>query len=127
MLSNLLNYSARYSGSGTPHHRDRRAASRRRGREGQRYRHWHSTGDVGKLSDLITQIKPSLEPAQRGLGLGLTFVKQLVTIHGGTVEARREGAGKGAEFVVRLPLNSASAHEDGQSALIAEVSDSGRG
>jgi signal transduction histidine kinase len=77
--------------------------------------------------DLITQINPSLEPAQRGLGLGLTLVKQLVTMHGGTVEARREGAGKGAEFVVRLPLNSASAHEDGQSALIAEVSDSGRG
>ncbi len=42
-------------------------------------------------------------------------------MHGGTVEARREGAGKGAEFVVRLPLNSASAHEDEQSALIAKV------
>ncbi|HEX2237575.1 MAG TPA: ATP-binding protein [Gammaproteobacteria bacterium] len=82
---------------------------------------------LGKVFDLFTQINPSLEPAQRGLGLGLTLVKQLVTMHGGTVEARREGAGKGAECVVRLPLNSASAHEDGQSALIAEVSDSGRG
>ena len=40
----------------------------------------------------------------KGLGLGLTLVKQLVEMHGGSVEARSDGRGKGSEFVVRLPL-----------------------
>ncbi|HEX8235017.1 MAG TPA: ATP-binding protein [Abditibacteriaceae bacterium] len=42
-----------------------------------------------------------------GLGLGLSIVRQLVTLHGGLVEAQSEGEGKGATFVVRLPLTVA--------------------
>ena len=44
-------------------------------------------------------------PTQRhaGLGLGLSIVKQLCELHGATVEARSEGEGKGAQFVVRMP------------------------
>jgi len=38
-----------------------------------------------------------------GLGLGLDIARQLVELHGGTIEARSEGAGRGAEFIVRLP------------------------
>src|SRR5204863_151361 len=46
---------------------------------------------------------PSLERSQGGLGIGLTLVKSLVELHGGSVEAHSAGPGKGSEFVVRLP------------------------
>jgi PAS domain S-box-containing protein len=58
---------------------------------------------VPKVFDLFTQGERSLDRSQGGLGLGLTLVKRLVEMHGGTVEARSEGIGKGSEFTVRLP------------------------
>jgi signal transduction histidine kinase/CheY-like chemotaxis protein len=53
--------------------------------------------------NLFTQANRSLDRAQGGLGVGLTLVKRLVELHGGTVEARSEGIGRGSEFIVRLP------------------------
>jgi PAS domain S-box-containing protein len=57
-----------------------------------------------RIFDMFTQVDRSLERSQGGLGIGLTLVQQLVEMHGGTVQARSEGAGRGSEFVVRLPL-----------------------
>ena len=57
--------------------------------------------------DMFTQVDRSNRRAQGGLGIGLTLVKSLVEMHGGRVEARSGGQGRGSEFVVELPL----AHE----------------
>src|SRR5690606_22196538 len=43
-----------------------------------------------------------------GLGLGLTLVKRLVELHGGSVSARSDGEGRGSTFIVRLPLTDAA-------------------
>ena len=55
------------------------------------------------IFEMFTQVDPRHERTQAGLGIGLTLVRQLVAMHGGTVRAARGGAGKGSEFVVRLP------------------------
>jgi CheY-like chemotaxis protein len=55
------------------------------------------------LFDPFTQAEAGLDRARGGLGLGLHVVKGLVELHRGSVEARSEGAGKGASFIVRLP------------------------
>lgn len=54
--------------------------------------------------DLFTQGERPLDRTEGGLGVGLTIVKQVVTLHGGNVEAHSAGPGQGSEFVVRLPL-----------------------
>ena len=63
-----------------------------------------------KVFDLFTQAERTLDRSQGGLGIGLTLVKTLTELHGGSVEARSAGAGRGSEFVVRLPLLSDELH-----------------
>lgn len=58
---------------------------------------------LGSVFDMFTQVDRSSRQAQGGLGIGLTLVRSLVVMHGGRVEARSEGLGKGSEFVVELP------------------------
>ena len=53
--------------------------------------------------DLFVQERQAIDRAQGGLGLGLAIVRSLVELHGGRVEARSEGHGRGSEFIVRLP------------------------
>jgi CheY-like chemotaxis protein len=57
-----------------------------------------------RVFDLFAQADRTYHRAQGGLGIGLTLVRTLVELHGGTVSAKSEGAGRGSEFVVRLPL-----------------------
>jgi PAS domain S-box-containing protein len=55
------------------------------------------------IFDLFTQAERTPDRSEGGLGIGLTLVKRLVELHGGTVEAHSEGLGSGAEFIVRVP------------------------
>jgi signal transduction histidine kinase len=60
------------------------------------------TQQLPHIFDLFVQGRPGL--ANGGLGIGLSIVRNLVTLHGGTVSAHSEGPGRGSEFVVLLPL-----------------------
>jgi len=60
-------------------------------------------GKLPEIFELFTRVDQSLE-GQGGLGIGLTLVRQLVELHGGTVEARSKGIGYGSEFIVTLPI-----------------------
>ncbi|MFN8571225.1 MAG: PAS domain S-box protein [Gemmatimonadaceae bacterium] len=58
-----------------------------------------------RVFEMFMQVDTTLERAAGGLGIGLTLVRTLVEMHGGTVEALSNGAGQGSEFVIRLPLH----------------------
>jgi signal transduction histidine kinase/ActR/RegA family two-component response regulator len=57
-----------------------------------------------RVFDLFVQDKRALDRTQGGLGIGLTVVKALVELHGGSVSAQSAGLGRGSEFTLRLPL-----------------------
>jgi len=61
-----------------------------------------------RIFDVFTQDDRTLDRAQGGLGLGLTLVRRIVELHGGSVEAHSAGRGLGSEFVVRLPVHVAA-------------------
>ena len=61
-----------------------------------------------KVFDMFTQVGHSMDRSQGGLGIGLTLVRRLVEMHGGTVNAESAGAGSGSTFTVRLPLAQTS-------------------
>jgi signal transduction histidine kinase/ActR/RegA family two-component response regulator len=56
------------------------------------------------IFDLFTQVNRSLDRSEGGLGIGLTLVRSLVDMHGGSVHASSEGSGRGSVFLVRLPV-----------------------
>jgi len=58
-----------------------------------------------RVFSLFVQAETSLARSQGGLGIGLTVVKRIVEMHGGTVQALSEGLGRGSEFIVRLPVS----------------------
>lgn len=61
---------------------------------------------LDSIFDMFMQIDRTSHQSQGGLGIGLTLVKRLVEMHGGSVEAKSEGEGMGSEFVVHLPILS---------------------
>jgi signal transduction histidine kinase len=63
-----------------------------------------SPDQLTAIFELFTQASATSEGAQYGLGIGLALARDLVVLHGGTIQARSPGIGKGSEFIVRLPL-----------------------
>lgn len=80
------------------------------------------------IFELFVQADPSTTRNHSGLGIGLTLVKNLVELHGGTVEARSAGLGNGSEFVVHLPLMSRTQQisDDGDRRTNSNAISSGR-
>jgi PAS domain S-box-containing protein len=59
---------------------------------------------VPLVFDMFAQLKPALERSRGGLGIGLALSRGMIELHGGRIEARSEGAGRGSEFIVWLPI-----------------------
>ena len=67
-----------------------------------------SADQLDGIFEMFAQVEGDDERPRRGLGIGLTLVRRLVQMHGGTVTARSEGRGLGSEFEVRLPVLEAA-------------------
>ena len=104
VFSNVLINAAKYT---PPGGRSRsRAVGRRRHRARRRHRHRHRRRAHGAASfEIFGQGQSALDRAQGGQGIGLSLAKGLIEMHGGSIEARSDGLGKGSEFVMRLPLD----------------------
>src|SRR6185437_15028511 len=62
-----------------------------------------------RIFELFTQLDRRVGSSSGGLGIGLALVRRLVEMHGGSVSAHSDGAGRGSEFVMKLPLLGADA------------------
>jgi signal transduction histidine kinase/ActR/RegA family two-component response regulator len=104
VLANLLNNAAKFTEPGG----DIALSVEVRGAEAALRIRDNGTGIapdlLPRIFDLFVQEDRSLARSHGGLGIGLTLVRSLVERHGGRVEARSEGLGRGSEFVVHLPV-----------------------
>jgi PAS domain S-box-containing protein len=106
VLANLLNNAAKYTEAGghielsvEPGERDVVVTVRDDGVG-------IAADQLSRIFEMFSQLDHSLDRSQGGLGIGLTLVRRLTEMHGGSVEARSDGPGRGSEFRVRLPLAS---------------------
>jgi len=121
MLANLLNNAAKYTEEGGRI----RLSAERQGSDVIVSVKDNGIGIIAemlpRIFDIFAQSPRALVRSPGGLGIGLSLVKGLVKLHGGSIEARSEGADRGSEFVVRLPIAvatplpaAAPPHEDGE-------------
>jgi two-component system CheB/CheR fusion protein len=108
IFSNLLHNAAKYTAKGGRIHL---SATRRAGDVIVRV----EDNGVGipptmlpRIFDMFAQVDRSLDRYSGGLGIGLSVVKRLVEMHGGSVEAHSDGPGRGTEFLVQLPISMIS-------------------
>ncbi|MGQ0503268.1 MAG: response regulator [Panacagrimonas sp.] len=78
------------------------------------------------IFEMFTQVNTSLDSSRSGLGIGLSLVKNLVEMHGGTVEALSAGPGEGTEIVLRLPVVTGAAPIEAAPAPMATATGSRR-
>jgi PAS domain S-box-containing protein len=63
---------------------------------------------IGRVFDMFTQVDQTLDRAHGGLGIGLSLVKRLAQMHGGSIQAHSDGVGMGSTFTLRFPRSVAS-------------------
>jgi PAS domain S-box-containing protein len=112
VLANLLINAAKYTDSGGRIELE----ARREGGEAVVGVRDNGTGIspemMPRMFTLFAQASPALERSEGGLGIGLSLVRGLVELHGGSVSVSSQGTGRGAEFVVRLPIGDPRDRED---------------
>ncbi len=112
VISNLLNNSVRYTPEGGEIWVSLERSSERSGAASKAVLQVRDTGMgihpdlLPKIFDLYMQAHSGSTRSREGLGIGLTLVRRLVEIHGGSVAAESAGPGQGSRFTVRLPLVS---------------------
>jgi PAS domain S-box-containing protein len=113
IVQNLLHNAAKFTPDGG-------RIELRAAREGASVRFSVKDNGIGMTPELVTtafdlfkQGQQAIDRPEGGLGVGLTLVDRLARLHGGSVEARSEGPGKGSEFIVRLPARTGAVPGDG--------------
>jgi PAS domain S-box-containing protein len=112
LVANLLNNAARYTPSGG---RIRVQAQRE---DGNAVLSVRDTGRgiepqiIERIFDMFVQGRSALERVGGGLGVGLALARRIAELHGGTLVAKSDGANRGAEFVLRVPLSQAPARHE---------------
>jgi CheY-like chemotaxis protein len=119
VVSNLLHNACKF----TPRERTVSVRARRDGALGEVRVRDEGIGiaadHLGRIFEMFLQVDEKIGRAHGGLGIGLSVVKSLVEMHGGTISAHSDGPGRGSEFVIRLPLANGAASTAGESALAA--------
>jgi PAS domain S-box-containing protein len=112
LVANLLNNAARYTPAGG------RIWVHARREDGHAVLSVRDTGRgiepqiIERIFDMFVQGRSPLERVGGGLGIGLALARRIAELHGGTLQAKSEGANRGAEFVLRVPLSQAPARHE---------------
>jgi hypothetical protein len=119
ILVNLLTNAARYTPRGGQIHLEAN------GNDGALQLRVSDTGVGLTEQDILAIFEPfaQIGPSGHGLGLGLTLVRQLVELHGGSIRAASDGPGKGSTFWITLPMVSSGPPEEKQPAQLGPAQD----
>jgi PAS domain S-box-containing protein len=122
VVTNLLTNAARYTDPGG------RIVVRASREDAERLRISVADNGMGLAPDMLTSVfglfvqgTRSMDRSEGGLGIGLALVKNIVELHGGTVEACSAGKGQGSEFIVRLPIRARCAGRPASAAPVLAV------